>query len=139
MKRSATLAAAILALCLACAAAPAQEVVHFPSFEDNGAGQPSTQLDGYLFRPACEDRHPAIVGLHGCSGMFIRGTSTISPIYRAWGAELVRHGFAFLLVDSFGPRGITTACGSVTGTRPIFRQLFRKMSAKRGEMIAWNP
>ena len=28
---------------------------------------------------------------------------------------------------------------SSTGTRPIFRQLLRKMSAKRGEMIAWKP
>ena len=34
---------------------------------------------------------------------------------------------------------VTTSCGNVTGTRPIFRQLLRKMSAKRGEMIAWNP
>jgi len=28
----------------------AQELVHFPSLEDNGPGQSSTMLDGYLFR-----------------------------------------------------------------------------------------
>lgn len=62
----------------------AQELVRFPSLEDNGAGQPATMLDGYLCRPAGAGPSPAIVGLHGCSGMFVRGTNTISPIYRAW-------------------------------------------------------
>ena len=92
----------------------AQELVRFPSSEDNGAGQPATMLDGYLFRPAGAGPSPAIVGLHGCSGMFVRGTNTISPIYRAWGAELTRHGFVFLLVDSFGPRRHCQMC-SVDG------------------------
>src|SRR5207237_6267543 len=84
--------------------APAQELVHFPSLEDNGPGQPSTQLDGYLFRPAGEGRHPAIVGLHGCSGMFSRANGMIAQIYRQWAEELTRRGYVFLLVDSFGPR-----------------------------------
>lgn len=59
----------------------AQELVHFPSWEDNGAGQAATVLDGYLYRPEGPGPHAAIVGLHGCSGMFVRGTSTITPIY----------------------------------------------------------
>src|SRR3954471_19893370 len=104
MKRSVTLAVAMLAFCLGGGAALAQEVVHFASIEDNGPGQGSTQLDGYLFRPAGEGRHPAIVGLHGCSGMFSRATGMISQIYRQWADELTRRGYVFLLVDSFGPR-----------------------------------
>jgi len=83
--------------------AGAQEVVHFPSLEDNGPGQPSTTLDGYLFRPAGEGRHPAIVGLHGCSGM-LNGVAQMFPIYRDWGNELARLGYVFMIVDSFGPR-----------------------------------
>ena len=85
-------------------AAAAQEVVHFPSLEDNGPGQPSTQLEGYLFRPAGEGRHPAVVGLHGCSGMFSQATGSILPLLQAWAAELNRRGYVVLLVDSFGPR-----------------------------------
>jgi dienelactone hydrolase len=99
---------AVVALLLWSLAAQAQESVHFPSLDG------STQLDGYLYRPAGEGRHPAIVGLHGCSGMFSRATGAISPIYREWAAELNRHGYVFLLVDSFRPRKADELC-SVQG------------------------
>src|SRR5947199_10180248 len=65
--------AACLAFLLWARIAGAQELVHFPSLDDNGQGQPATHLDGYLFRPAGEGRHPAILGLHGCSGLFAPG------------------------------------------------------------------
>jgi dienelactone hydrolase len=85
--------------------APAQESVHFPSLDPT---VPS--LDGYLFRPAGEGRHPAVVGLHGCSGMFTKTSGRILPIYRAWAAELTGRGYVFLLVDSFGPRNHGEMC-----------------------------
>jgi dienelactone hydrolase len=88
--------------------AQAQETVHFPSLDG------ATQLDGYLYRPAGEGRRPAVVGLHGCSGMFSRATGAIAPIYREWAAELNRHGYVFLLVDSFRPRNANELC-SVQG------------------------
>lgn len=78
--------------------ARAQEVVHFPSLD---AGR--TVLDGYLFRPAGEGRHPAIIGLHGCSGMFLR-SGAILPSEFAWAYLLNSRGWAVLLVDSLGPR-----------------------------------
>jgi dienelactone hydrolase len=87
----------------------AQEMVHFPSLDDNGPGQPATQLDGYLFRPPGEGRHPAVVGLHGCSGMFSRSHEML-PIYREWGTELSRLGYVVLIVDSFGPRRRSEMC-----------------------------
>ena len=90
------------------ARAAAQEVVHFPSLDG------TTQLDGYLYRPAGQERCPAIVGLHGCSGMFSRATGAIAPIYREWAAELNRQGYVFLLVDSFRPRNANELC-SVQG------------------------
>jgi len=65
------LAAAIVAAW--CGGAAAQELVRFASYGDNGSGPPATTLDGYLFRPAGEGQHPAVVFLHGCSGMFARG------------------------------------------------------------------
>src|SRR5436190_8991792 len=103
MKRFPALAA-LIAVLIWCGGGAAQELVHFPSLEDNGPGQPSTVLDGYLFRPPGDGRQKAIVGLHGCGGMFSRTTGLITPIYRAWAAEFNRLGYVFLLVDSFGPR-----------------------------------
>jgi dienelactone hydrolase len=95
--------AAVAAAMLWAGLAGAQEVVHFPSLEDNGPGQPATVVDGYLFRPTGEGRHPAVVGLHGCSGMLTR-SGQLFPIYRDWGTELSRLGYVVLLVDSLTPR-----------------------------------
>src|SRR5712691_7567758 len=103
MKRFPALAT-LVAVLIWCGGAAAQELVHFPSLEDNGPGQPSTVLDGFLFRPQGDGRHKAIVGLHGCGGMFARATGLITPIYHAWAAEFTRQGYVFFLVDSFGPR-----------------------------------
>jgi dienelactone hydrolase len=99
---------AIVVLLLSLLTAQAQEAVHFPSLDG------VTQLDGYLYRPAGEGRRPAVVGLHGCGGMFSRATGAISPIYREWAAELNRLGYVFLLVDSFRPRNADELC-SVQG------------------------
>jgi dienelactone hydrolase len=103
MKRFPASAAMLVAI-LWYSGATAQELLHFPSLEDNGPGQPSTVLDGYLFRSPGDGRHPAVVGMHGCGGMFNRTTGLISPLYRAWAEEFNRQGYSVLLVDSFGPR-----------------------------------
>ena len=100
----------------------AQEVVHFPSLEDNGPGQASTVLDGHLFRPAGEGRHPAIVGLHGCSGMFSRENGLITQLYRQWAGEFTRRGYVFLLVDSFGPRHHGEMCSVGGFDTGLYRQ-----------------
>jgi len=107
--------AAALAFLLWLPAATAQEVVHFPSLDG------ATQLDGYLYRPSGEERRPAIVGLHGCSGMFSRATGAISPIYREWAAELTRQGYVFLLVDSFRPRNHGEMCSTLGFELDIYR------------------
>src|SRR5438105_3292995 len=91
-------------------AAAAQEAVHFPSLEDNGPGRSATTLDGYLFRPAGERRHAAVVFLHGCSGLFNRTTGLIDRRERDWAAELNRRGYVVLAVDSFVPRNQGEMC-----------------------------
>src|SRR5271169_1994921 len=80
-------------------AAAAQELVHFPSFEDNGSGRSSTALDGVLLRPTGEGRHPAVIFLHGCGGLFMRTSGAIEPGERDWAGELTRRGYAVLMVD----------------------------------------
>lgn len=99
-----------MAVAFALAGGPvtAQEIVHFPSLD---AGR--TMLEGYLFRPEAPGPHPAIVGLHGCSGMFLPN-GTILPIEFAWAYLFQQQGYAVLLVDSFGPRQHGEMC-SITG------------------------
>jgi dienelactone hydrolase len=88
----------VLACALAAAPAAAQELVHFRSLD---AGH--TLLDGYLYRPQGAGPYPAIIGLHGCSGMMMRNGGVL-PIELAWADRLNAEGYAALLVDSFGPR-----------------------------------
>jgi len=92
---------------LVSATAVAQEVVHFPSLDDQ-----HTMLDGYLYRAEGSGPHPAIVGLHGCSGMFFQ--NRISLLEFAWAYLFNRRGYDVLLVDSFGPRHHGEMC-SITG------------------------
>ena len=107
------LVAAVLALFLWSSSAIAQETVRFPSLD-------GTQLDGYLYRPSGETRRPAIVGLHGCSGMFNRA-GAIFPTFREWAAELTRQGYVFLLVDSFRPRNHGEMCSILGFELDIYR------------------
>jgi len=116
MRQATRLIAVAIAL-LWSAAAPAQDLVHFPSYEDNGPGRSSTVLDGYLLRPAAEGRHPAVIFLHGCGGLFMRGglfglfmRGAIEPGELDWAGQLTRRGYAVLMVDSFGPRNHGEMC-----------------------------
>jgi dienelactone hydrolase len=99
---------AISLLLLWSVAAAAQQLVHFPSFEDNGPGQPATLLNGYLLRPTGEGQHPAVIFLHGCGGLFMSGA--IEPGERDWARELTHRGYGVLMIDSFGPRNRGQMC-----------------------------
>jgi dienelactone hydrolase len=106
--------------------AAAQEIVHFPSLDDQ-----RTVLDGYLFRPTGGGRHPAVVGLHGCSGMFVRGA--VSPLEFAWAYLFSGRGYAVLLVDSFGPRQHGEMC-SIGGFDP---SIYRNRPKDAYGALAW--
>src|SRR5215471_20634819 len=103
----------------------AQELVHFPSFEDNGPGRSSTVLNGYLSRPTGEDQHPAVIFLHGCGGLFVgsmigRLFWMIEPGESDWAGELTRRGYAVLMVDSFAPRGRREMCAPRTSDPALY-------------------
>lgn len=86
-----------------CARAP--ETVHFPSADGK------TTLGGYLFVPESAGAHPAIVLLHGRSGVYsslaqgVYSAATLSKRHLAWSEFWEKRGYVALLVDSFGPRG----------------------------------
>lgn len=67
---------------------------------------PTTDLTGELYYPAGAGPYPAVVMLHGCAG---RSSRTRED---AGGAYFASLGYALLIVDSFGPRGITDRCGT---------------------------
>lgn len=71
-------------------------------------GKP-TLLDGYLFRPEGNGPFPAIVALHGCSGLFLK-SGRLNARFADWGRRLASLGYVVLFPDSFNPRGISEAC-----------------------------
>jgi dienelactone hydrolase len=91
-----------LGLLWAGVAAAAGIEVHFPG--------PGLELVGRLYEPAeSSGRRPAVVLLHGCSGMWASDTEPTRS-YVVWGEHLAKHGFVALLVDSFRPRGQREIC-----------------------------
>lgn len=64
-----------------------------------------TSLQGMLRRPNSTAPSPAVVLLHSCAGNWQR-------LDERWGKRIASWGYVTLTVDSFGPRGIKTACGS---------------------------
>lgn len=71
------------------------------------------ELRGRLYLPAAAPgRSPAIVMLHGCSGLWGRdGEPTAS--YAFWAEHFRERGHVTLLLDSFGPRGEREICTQV--------------------------
>jgi dienelactone hydrolase len=90
-------------------AAKAQERIQFRSLDSS-----ATVLDGYLYPSTGAGRHPAVVFLHGCNGMFDRSTGLISRLERDWASVLNGDGYSVLMVDSFRPRSIDQTCAPAT-------------------------
>lgn len=94
-------AAAAIVVLLATAAHGSGETVRFPG--------PGVELEGRLYRPPGEGPFPAIVLLHGCSGLWGRdGEPTRSHVF--WAEHFRERGYVAVLVDSFGPRGEREIC-----------------------------
>ncbi len=93
------------------------ERVAIPSLTSaRAAGAPGT-LSGILFRPAGAGPFAALVGLHGCAGLYRgRGAGVLDGRFADWGARLSGIGYAVLFPDSFGPRGVREICSR--GARP---------------------
>jgi dienelactone hydrolase len=130
--RQTTRIIAVSAVLLWSLTAAAQELVHFPSFEDNGPGRSATVLDGYLARPTGDGQHPAVIFLHGCGGLLMGSMverlllgAVIEPGESDWAGALTRRGYAVLMVDSFGPRGRRELCAPRTSDPALYRNRAR--------------
>ena len=88
-------------------AAAASESVNFPSAPRQAGSV--VQLSGYLYRPDGPGPFPAVVMLHGCSGLMTH-SGKMQANARFWAEHLRDHGYVALLVDSFTARGIDEVC-----------------------------
>ena len=86
----------------------AQERVSFDSLDDGLFWAP-TRLAGVLFKPEGEGPFPAVVGMHGCGGLFNKKGAVVAR-ETAWAHMLTERGYVVLFPDSFGSRGVTKAC-----------------------------
>ena len=66
-------------------------------------------LTAQLYTPKGPGPFPALVLLHGCGG--------IGPVMGAWAEWLRAEGYAALVLDSFGGRGIRRLCGDSSPLR----------------------
>jgi dienelactone hydrolase len=96
----------LIALALSAAtAAAAQQAVNFASLDG------ATNLTAYLSRPEGDAPRPALVLMHGCSGL-VNSKGRIMGLYRAWMRALVVQGYSVLAVDSATPRGFGQTCSA---------------------------
>ena len=81
----------------------ALDTVHFASLDG------TTTLTAYLGRHDGNAPRPAVVLMHGCSGLR-NPQGRIIPLYRAWMRALFAAGFDVLTVDSAASRGFSQTC-----------------------------
>jgi dienelactone hydrolase len=81
----------------------ALETVHFASLDG------TTNLTAYLGRHPGDKPRPAVVLMHGCSGL-LDAKGRIFPLFRAWMRALFAKGYDVLIVDSAASRGFGQTC-----------------------------
>jgi dienelactone hydrolase len=83
----------------------ALETVHFASLDGK------TSLTAYLGRHPGDAPRPAVVLMHGCSGL-LNDKGRIIALYRAWMRALFGQGYDVLTVDSAASRGFGQTCSA---------------------------
>ncbi len=63
----------------------------------------------FFAKPNSPPPYPALVFLHGCSGIGVSGS--LSSTYSTWMRLLTEKGYAVLAIDSATPRGFGSTCG----------------------------
>jgi len=69
--------------------------------------QLSAPIPATVYRPQGAGPFPAVVLLHGCSG--------IAPYQASWASWLQAHGYVAIMPESLSPRHIKTSCGGGLG------------------------
>lgn len=108
-----------LVLLLLSTPAAISDVEHFPSAvlgPAEATSSPAQPIWGHFDKPEGTGPFPAVVLMHGCSGLH----QTIGN----WSVILKEAGYATLILDSFGPRSVFSVCDSASGkASPAIRAL----------------
>src|ERR1700748_2364684 len=109
----------LFALALSAAAshaAAAAETVHFTSLDG------ATNLTALLSRPADsgDAPRPALVLLHGCSGL-VNKAGRVTAHYRSWTRALLQKNYVVLAVDSATPRVFGQTCSASPDRATMWR------------------
>ena len=72
---------------------------------------------GWWLPTAQAGARPAVIGLHGCNGLYVRGG--LGARERAMSDLLRERGYHVLLPDSFTPRGLRELCTLPLAQRPL--------------------
>lgn len=83
---------------------------HEPVFQP-----PASIINGYLTKPDGPGPFPAVVHLHGCSGL--ADDVKTGVVDQFWAERLAAWGYAVLVVDSFTTRGISSTCSGESAPR----------------------
>jgi len=67
------------------------------------ANAPDATIEGYLSKPDGSGPFPAVVYVHGCSGLSTNTRKRVAELMTGW-------GYISLVVDSFASRGIRESC-----------------------------
>jgi len=107
----------------ACAALPAPERVRFASLD--AAGGNGVEVEALYYRPAGavpDGGRPAVIALHGCSGLFGTSRDTQAELpgrHRARAEAMLAAGYAVLFPDSLGSRGMNELCTTKVSERTL--------------------
>jgi dienelactone hydrolase len=66
-------------------------------------------LHAQLYKPEGNGPFPTVIALHGCGGLGGH-SEPVLPRYRDWAEQLLKHGNAVLLPDSYGSRELGPQC-----------------------------
>jgi len=97
---------AFVCLIFGFAAVTGAENVTFGSNSKTENGK-TLMLVGELLKPDGDGPFPAVIMLHGCSGL-----ETYKEYLDIWAQRLASWGYVSLTVDSFGPRGESNICSA---------------------------
>jgi dienelactone hydrolase len=104
----------VAVLCLAALPVSAEELVRFRN------PQHELTLVAYLSRPPGDVPAPAVVMLHGCSGLVAGGRP--ASLYRDWRDAFLQDGFVVLMVDSASSRGFGQTCTASEARKRMWRE-----------------
>jgi dienelactone hydrolase len=102
---------------LTCAGAARAAETNYQAVQFASTDEARTIIRGLMFRPNGAGPFAAVIGVHGCNGLF-EGAPQPVEHYVSWAHHLRDAGYLVLFIDSLGSRGISTLCGAAAAGAP---------------------